>query len=215
MLFCLGGPATASAAGYHVDLIVVLNRQATPEIAAAARSAGVQGPRAVDIADKAGLQRAGITLLGADRFGLEEEWRKLRSSRFNPVLRLSWQQAPKPTATALRIRDNLRYRIVSAPAPASGIEGVAVPATPPIERQRIDGSLLLQQSAGLRVAFNLNYSWPAGAAPHEYAKSSGTTPVSVAELMTVTLHGEKRINLNQNYFFDHPVLGVLLRVSPS
>ncbi|MGH8459363.1 MAG: CsiV family protein, partial [Nevskiales bacterium] len=70
----------------------------------------------------------------------------------------------------------------------------------------------VQQSAGLRVRLDLGYTIPASAAPAEYANGSSMT-ISAAELATFSLHAEKRVNLGQTHFFDHPVLGVLLRVS--
>lgn len=211
---CLLASLTAHAADYRVDMIVTLNRNA-PADAALLHGVAVQPAEVragVDISDPPGLKRFGISLLPDREFGLDAEWRKLRNTPFRPVLRLAWRITQRPTATTVRLHDNFRYRVMP----------VALdPALPPVsvgntgyERYRLDGSLLVQQSAGLRVVLDLDYTLRVSAPPADYPSSSGVAvSVSAAELAILRLHAEKRINLGQIHFIDHPVLGVLLRVS--
>ena len=213
ILGCLLLPLRPAAADYRVDLIVTLNRNASPDVVQTLGSA-VQPPAvraAIDIDDRPGLQRAGIRLLPDGQFGLDSEWRKLRNSRFRPVLRLAWHVAPRPTATAVRFHDTLRYQLHSTIDLATG----KPVGTPSFELHRLDGTLLVQQSAGLRVSLNLNYTLPVNAPPADYPSSSSSIAISTAELATLNLKAEKRVNLGQTHFFDHPLLGVLLRVSPA
>jgi hypothetical protein len=210
-LFCLLLPSLTAAADYRVDLIVTLNRNAPPDVATTHGHA-VQAPEvraAIDISDRLGLQRAGIQQLPDAQFGLDSEWRKLRGSRLRPVLRLAWRLAQRPTATAVRFHDAFRYQVQPAPPASEG----SLPGQLAYELHRLDGILLVQQSAGLRVTLDLDYSLPVNAAPADYPSASTPLPVSAAELATLSLHAEKRVNLGQTHFFDHPLLGVLLKVS--
>lgn len=201
----------AATAGYRVDLIVTLNRSAPPDVARThgreARAPDVKA--AIDMRDTPGLRRAGIRLLPDKLFGLDNEWRKLRGSRLQPVFRAAWTLEQRPTATAVRFHDDLHYQ---AHATLDLTTGRAV-GPPAFERYRLDGSLLVQQSAGLRVALDLDYTMRVDAAPAEYPSSQATLAVSAAELATLNLRAEKRVNLGQIHFFDHPLLGVLLKVS--
>jgi hypothetical protein len=126
-----------------------------------------------------------------------------------PVLRLAWRLAQRPTATAVRFHDKLRYRVHSTVDLATG----RPVGTPSFELHRLDGTLLVQQSAGLRVALDLDYTLPVNAPPADYPSGSTSLSVSAAELATLSLHAEKRVNLGQAHYFDHPLLGVLLKVS--
>ncbi len=209
---CLLASLTAQAADYRVDMIVTLNRNAAAD-AALLHGLAIQPPEvraAVDISDSPGLRRTGISLLPDREFGLDPEWRKLRNTPFRPVLRLAWRIAQRPTATAVRLHDNFRFRVLpDLPAVSPGARDTGY------ERYRLEGIVLVQQSAGLRVALELDYTLRVNAAPADYPSSSGVAvPVSAAELAILRLRAEKRINLGQTHFIDHPVLGVLLRVSP-
>lgn len=200
-----------AAADYRVDIIVTLNRAAAPDVAQThGRKAGplvLQG--AIDMDDRQGLQRAGIRLLPDKLFGLDDEWRKLRDSGLQPVYRASWQLEPRPTATAVRFHDNLRYQVHSTIDLATQRPvGTAV-----FEKYRLDGALLVQQSAGLRVTLDLDYTLPVNAPPVDYPASQATIVVTPAELATLSLQTEKRVNRGQVHYFDHPLLGVLLKVS--
>jgi hypothetical protein len=207
---CLLLPASAQAADYRVDLIVTLDRNAPPDVAMT-HGRPAQPPQvkaAVDLSDRAGLQRAGMGLLPDAQFGLDTEWRKLRNSRFKPILRLAWRIAQRPTATAVRFKDDFRYLV----QPSADLTGL--PSGPqPFELPRLDGTLLVQQSGGLRVTLDLDYQLPINAPPAEHPRASAPLPVNAGELATLNLHAEKRVNLGQTQFFDHPLLGVLLKVS--
>lgn len=216
VLTCLLLATRPAAADYRVDMIITLNRNAPPEVAST-HGMAVQAPApmaAIDINDKTGLQRAGINLLSDKFFGLDSEWRKLRNSRFRPILRLAWRIAQRPTASTLRLHDDFRYRVTRAiPDSPALIDVASEPAHEPLyEKYRLDGTVQVQQSAGLRVQLDLNYTVPLRAPPADYPVSTALT-ISASELATLSLHAEKRVNLGQKHFFDHPLLGVLLRVS--
>lgn len=215
IVLCLGLWATASSclADYRVDLIVTLNRNASPDVATT-HGMAVRAPMpstAIDISDKAGLQRAGISLLPEPQFGLDEQWRKLRNSAFRPILRMAWRIAQRPTATIVRLHDDFRYQVLPAsdPVPDYAITQV----TPDYERWRLDGTVVVQQSAGLRVSIDLDYTLPVTAAPSDYPASNTAVAVKASDLAILNLRAEKRVNLGQLHFFDHPLLGVLVRVS--
>ncbi len=206
-------PAGACLADYRVDLIVTLNRDASPDVATThGMSVRAPGPStAIAISDKAGLQRAGISLLPDSQFGLDEQWKKLRNSRFRPILRMAWRITQRPTATTVRLHDDFLYQVLPL---NDALPDYAV--TPPVsayERNRLDGTILVQQSAGLRVSLDLEYTLPVNAAPSEYPAGSSAVASSAADLAILSLRAEKRVNLGQLAFFDHPLLGVLVRVS--
>lgn len=209
-------PWQAVVADYRVDMIVTLNRDAAADIAMT-HGLAVRPPAFTDgisIANPGELKRAGISLLPDKSFGLEKEWQKLRNSRFRPVLRLAWRVNERVTATPLRLHDEMTYQVMPGTVEA---DVMAIPGhAQAFQRYRLDGRLLVQQSAGLRVTLDLDYTVPISAAPADYPTASNTpVAITASELAVLRLHSEKRVNLGQAHFFDHPLLGVLLRVSPA
>jgi hypothetical protein len=208
-------PLPAWAIDYRVDLIVTLNRDAPTDVAQT-HGLPIQPSvfgSAVAISDAAALKRMGIALLPEKAFGLEKEWQKLRNSRFRPIMRLAWRVNERATATPIRLHDDLRYQVMPVAAgfdsPVTGI------TTPGYSRYRLDGKLLVQQSAGLRVTLDLEYTLPVTASPADSPSASSPLVFDAAQLAVLRLQAEKRVNPGQVHFFDHPLLGVLLRVSPA
>lgn len=213
-------PIPAWAVDYRVDLIVTLNRDAPADIALThglpVIPANFSG--SIDLSDAASLKRAGITLLPEKSFGLEKEWQKLRNSRFRPLLRLAWRVSERATATPIRVHDELRYQVMPNQAIPSmpGTDDRAIgAATQGYPRYRLDGKLLVQQSAGLRVTLDLEYTLPVATTPADAPSASSPLVFEAAQLAVLRLQAEKRVNLGQAHFFDHPLLGVLLCVSPA
>jgi hypothetical protein len=208
-------PLPAWAIDYRVDLIVTLNRDAPTDVAQThglpIQPSGFSDH--IDIGDTAALKRVGIALYREKSFGLEKEWLKLRNSRFRPIMRLAWRASERATATPIRLHDDLRYQVLPVATEADGAAiGITTPA---YSRYRLDGKLLVQQSAGLRVTLDLEYTLPVTASPADSPSASSPLVFDAAQLAVLRLQAEKRVNLGQVHFFDHPLLGVLLRVSPA
>lgn len=176
-------PGAAQAERYRVDLILFADKTGTggespepprmPELKAA-----------LEPADTAQLRAAGIELLPDERFGLVEEWKRLRNSRnHQPLLRLAWLQKDPPAERGPRLR--LRW---GSPAPE-----LAAGGGPPV--YPVDGSVALLVGRFLHLDADLVYSMlgPDG------------TPGSYR------LQERRRLRREELHHLDSPKLGLLVR----
>jgi len=189
------------AAWYQVEIIIFENLypQSDGEVWSEPRELPTLGD-AVELApvDAAGHSPVAFKKLRSSRFKLGGVHKELSFSRnYRPLLHLSWQQPGRSgaRATAVRIRDILNPE-------SSG--DVA-------ERQvKVDGTIRLRVSRFLHMDVDLVYlleNLPA-------VIRSNVVEGSVSPQASYTrLRESRRMKLNELHYFDHPLFGMITRVS--
>ncbi|HUS24745.1 MAG TPA: CsiV family protein [Candidatus Binatia bacterium] len=179
---CTALPAQAEK--YRVDLIVFLD-QSGP----AGESLGP--PRTPDSANAfepteiARLRAAGIEILPDERFGLMQQWQRLKNSRRQePVLRVAWLQKDPPAerGTALRLRWGQPLALTTA----SGASAI----------YPVDGTVALI----------------AGHYLHLDAEFLHTQRTGGGDLGSFRLQEKRRVKRNELHHLDSPRLGLLVKV---
>lgn len=156
------------------------------------------------IAPEAGASRA-YRRLGPGGHRLKGVWRRLaRSDGYRPLFHVAWRQ---PSLAKRRARP-VRIRSPEAPEPASGGEGRPAP------RPAVDGTVLLYSSTFLHLDADLLYyrggaqrATP-GAAPFPGEDEAGDGFPTVFRLTQ-----SRRMRLDELHYLDHPLIGVLVRVT--
>lgn len=153
---------------------------------------------------EAGASRA-FRLLGPGSHGLNGVWSRLaRSEGYRPLLHLAWRQ---PSLAKRRARP-VRVRGAGAPEPASG------GGQRPLPQPAVDGTVLLYASRFLHLEADLLYyrgrseGASPGAAPAPGEDGAGDGFPAVFRLTQ-----KRRMRLDELHYLDHPLIGVLVRVT--
>ncbi len=175
----------AHAETYRIDLIVFLDKFAGGEA-----GRGVAPPNlsnAIDPANVAALNAAGITLLPESSFALEDEWQHLRNSkRYQPLIKLAWTQKdpPETRGPALRVRFGQAFAI-------GGPDNLNATSASPV-----DGSIALLLSHWLHVDADLTYTVPTASGFASYR-----------------LREKRKMKRDELHHLDSPKLGMLVELS--
>lgn len=183
VLMLIGLPAHADT--YRVDLIVFLDKYASPE--AGALPQAPVADTAIGLQNEAALAAAGIRVLPDAEFGLSEQWNRLRNAaRFQPLIRIAWTQKDPPSerGPALQLRYGQALTVTDPQTYASYL-------TAPV-----DGSVALLLSRYLHVDVDLRYTQPADDGYRQYS-----------------LRERRRMRRSEVHHLDSPKLGVLARVN--
>ena len=126
---------------------------------------------------------------------LNAVWNRLRSSaHYRPFLHLGWRQPGLPHGTARPVHVGPRLGR-SSPGTAESVGG---------ERPAVQGTIKVSLARYLQVDVDLIYYRPAG----------GETAVSSSAPDRFRLMSERRMRSGELHHFDHPLFGVLMRITP-
>lgn len=189
------------AAWYQVEIIIFENLypQSDGELWSDPRELPVLGD-AVELApvDAVGNDPVAFKKLRSSQFKLSGVYKELSFSRnYRPLLHLSWQQPGRSgsRATAVRIRDILN--------PESDIAA---------ERQiKVDGTIRLRVSRFLHMDVDLVYLLENLSAINRTNAVEDT--VATPRASYTRLRESRRMKLNELHYFDHPLFGIITRVS--
>ena len=188
-------PLTAFAARYRVDVIVFLDN--------GGYSTEKPRPfRPIDVSqalepDATALAGTSIQLIPDAAFGMEDLWRKLRTSRrYQPVVKLAWLQTDPPADRNLLLHVHagapLNLTLVPASAP------VSTPAPGAAQQpQALDGTIGLRLSHYLYLDADLSY----------------TQPLPDGSYGSYRLKEVRRMKRDDLHQLDSPRVGVLARVT--
>jgi hypothetical protein len=187
-------PLGALAARYRVDVIVFLDN--------GGYSTEKPRPfRPVDVSqalepDAAALTGTPIQLIPDSAFGMEDLWRKLRTSRrYQPMVKLAWLQTDPPADRNLLLHVHAGAPLNLTLAPASAPGGNAQPSAQP--PQTLDGTIGLRLSHYLYLDADLSF----------------TQPLPDGTYASYRLKEVRRMKRDDLHQLDSPHIGVLARVT--
>lgn len=189
-----------SAAWYQVEIIIFQNLypQSDGEVWSDPRELpALQDAVELVPVDAAGASPVAFKKLRSSQFRLGGVYKELSFSRnYRPLLHLSWQQPGRSGsgATPVRIRDILN--------PESDIAA---------SRQvKVDGTIRLRVSRFLHMDVDLIYLLENLEALNQTDAVNGP---DIPRASYTRLRESRRMKLNELHYFDHPLFGMITRVS--
>lgn len=140
----------------------------------------------------------GVVQISADSYRLAKAYQRLRASRsgLRPLIHEAWVQSvhSKAKSRPLYIRT----------------QGQGAPSAPQIE-----GTVLVSSNRYLHLNLDLTLSKPAPPEPAAYAQTSGADSHHLRpHLKLYRMLDRRRMLSGKLYYIDHPLLGVLIEVTP-
>lgn len=154
-------------------------------------------------------------LLPTSIYKLSGDWQKLaRSSDYQPLLQVAWTQPAINRATALYVRIGTPPPSVLPPASATSVQA---PATTGTDAGTPVFGIARLSTTGPYLHFDLDLVYRGPPAKVSIPENAETVmPASAADqFQWYRLTQDRRIDAGKLNYFDQPIFGVLLLVTPS
>ena len=210
-----GSTSTQAPNWYYVELIVFRNTDPN----AGSLETWPLNPGAPDWASAIPPNPAGsglpYMLLPPSSFRLTGDWQKLaRSTAYQPLLQVAWTQPAIDRSTALYVR-------IGTPPPATPPAAIATSNQPPAATSPANGTpvygIARLSTTGPYLHFDLDLDYRGPVAKNSIPGNAQTAAPasSTMQFQWYRLTQNRRIDAGKLNYFDHPVFGVLLLVTPA
>ncbi len=134
------------------------------------------------------------------------------STEYEALLHFGWRQPANPDRPAQGVRVHSPLETIPAPPPSTLFIDTTATRAPAPRAKTIDGVISLQRSRFLHLNVDLLLSEPAAASVEAGLFSIFSRRES--RPASWRLQAQRRIRVNEVHYFDHPVFGVLIQVTP-
>ncbi|MGH8282950.1 MAG: CsiV family protein [Gammaproteobacteria bacterium] len=159
-------------------------------------------------------------ILPSSSYRMDSSWRKLhRSSEYQPLLHIAWAQPAIDRASALFVR--IGEPPAAAPAAATALPTAAADIGTPVY------GIAKLSTTGLYLHFDLDLVYCGPSAKHvipssaqaastaQFAADMQTAqPVAAPACQPYRLRQDRKLDAGKINYFDHPMFGVLVLVTP-